>query len=158
MVPGKERHKREPVADRWHRLSNLSEAMKGFFLNIQAQLKALVHKPSENLSEEEAEQLAPWQTGLRKYQEVKSLQLHQERVARDAQIQELHAKKVDVATIARQVKMSRQMVYRYLHLKQPPERPHIHQAHQPILEPYKDYLVRRWNEGCRNARTLHIGK
>ena len=32
MVPGKERHKREPVADRWHRLSNLSEAMKGFFL------------------------------------------------------------------------------------------------------------------------------
>jgi transposase len=158
MVPGKERHKLKPVADRWHRLSNLSEAMKGFFLNKQAQLKALVQKPSENLSEEEAEQLAPWQTGLRKYREGKSLQFHQERVARDAQIQELHDKKVDVATIARQVKMSRQMAYRSLHLKQPPERPHIHQAHQPILEPYKDSLVRRCNEGCRNARTLHFGK
>ena len=145
----------QQVADRWHLLANLSEAMKGFFLNKQVQLKALVQKPSENLSEEEAEQLAPWQTGLRKYQEIKSLQLHQERVARYEQIQELHAKKVDVATIARQVKMSRQMVYRYLHLKQPPERPHIHQAHQPILEPYKDYLIRRWNEGCRNAQQAY---
>ena len=45
MVPGKERHKREHVADRWHLLANLSETMKGFFLNKQAQLKALVHKP-----------------------------------------------------------------------------------------------------------------
>jgi predicted transcriptional regulator len=119
------------------------------------QLKALVQKPSENLSEEEAEQLAPWQTGLRKYQEVKSLQLHQERVARYEQIQELHDKKVDVTTIARQVKMSRPMVSRYLHLKQPPERPHIHQAHQPILEPYQDSLVRRWNQGCRNAQQAY---
>jgi transposase len=66
----------QQVAGRWHVLANLSEAMKGFFLNKQVQLKALVQKPSENLSEEEAEQLAPWQTGLRKYQEVKSLQLH----------------------------------------------------------------------------------
>src|SRR5437588_11271081 len=31
MVPGKEHHKREPLADRWQRLSNLSETMKGFF-------------------------------------------------------------------------------------------------------------------------------
>jgi hypothetical protein len=32
MVQGKERHKREPIADRWHLLANLSETMKGFFL------------------------------------------------------------------------------------------------------------------------------
>ena len=95
MVPGKERHKREPVADRWQRLSNLSEAMKGFFLNKQVQLKALVQKPSENLSEEEAEQLAHGPSGLRKYQEVKSLQLHQERVARYEQIQTSALSSVD---------------------------------------------------------------
>jgi len=32
--------------------------MKGFFLNKQAQLKALVQKPVEDLCEEEARQLA----------------------------------------------------------------------------------------------------
>jgi hypothetical protein len=58
MVPGKEHHKREPIADRWHLLANLSETMKGFFLNKQAQLKALVQKPPEDLCEEEAKQLA----------------------------------------------------------------------------------------------------
>jgi transposase len=48
----------QQVADRWHLLANLSETMKGFFLNKQAQLKALGHSPVEDLSEEEAKQLA----------------------------------------------------------------------------------------------------
>jgi transposase len=48
------------VADRWHLLSKLSETMKGFFLNKQAQLKALLQKPSQDVSEEEACHLAPW--------------------------------------------------------------------------------------------------
>ena len=48
----------QQVADRWHLLANLSESMKGFFLNKQAQLKALVQKPVEDLCEEEARQLA----------------------------------------------------------------------------------------------------
>ena len=48
----------QQIADRWHLLANLSETMKGFFLNKQAQLKALVQKPAEEPSEEEAKQLA----------------------------------------------------------------------------------------------------
>ena len=145
----------QQVADRWHLLANLSETMKGFFLNKQAQLKALGHSPAEDLSEEEAKQLAPWQTSMRKHLEAKSLQLHQERVTRYEQIHDLSAKKVDVTTIARQVGVSRQCVYEYLRLQQPPERTHIPTARQPILEPYKAYLVRRWNEGCRNAQQAY---
>src|SRR5947209_704590 len=97
----------QQIADRWHLIANLSEAMKGFFLNKQAQLKALVQKPPEDLSEEEAKQLAPWQTSMREHLEAKSLQLHQERVTRYQQIHELHAKKVNPTTIARQVGVSR---------------------------------------------------
>jgi transposase len=145
----------QQVADRWHLLANLSESMKGFFLNKQAQLKALVQKPVEDLCEEEARQLAPWQTSMRKHLEAKSLQLHQERVTRYQQIHDLSAKKVDVATIARQVGVSRQCVYEYLRMQQPPERTHIPPSRQPMLEPYKDYLVRRWNEGCRNAQQAY---
>ena len=47
------------------------------------------------------------QTSMRKHLEAKSLQLHQERVTRYQQIHELHAKKVDVTTIARKLGVSR---------------------------------------------------
>ncbi len=47
-----------------------------------------------------------FQTSMRKHLEAKSLQLHQERIDRDAQIHDLSAKKVDVTTIARQVGVS----------------------------------------------------
>jgi transposase len=145
----------QQIAERWHLLVNLSEALKGFFLTKQAQLKALVQKPAEDLSEEEAKQLAPWQTSMRKHLEAKSLQLHQERVTRYEQIHELHAKKVEVATIARKLGVSRQCVYAYVRMQQPPERTHIPPSRQPMLEPYKAYLVRRWNEGCRNAQQAY---
>jgi transposase len=62
---------------------------------------------------------------------------------------------VDVANIARQVGLSRQGVYIYLQMKQPPQRTRIHRPGRPGLEPYKDYLIRRWNEGYRNAQLLY---
>src|SRR5262249_14004535 len=42
--------KAQQVADRWHLLANLSEALKTFFARKQTQLKALVQKPSETFS------------------------------------------------------------------------------------------------------------
>lgn len=129
--------------------------MKGFFLNKQSFLKSLVHKPSEEVSEAEAKSLAPWYTGVSKRQEAKSIQLHQERVQRYHQIHDLCSKKVDVANIARQVGMSRQSVYAYLKMTQPPARTRIHRPYKPLIDPYQDYLIKRWNEGCRNAQQVH---
>lgn len=54
------------IADRWHLLANLSETMKGFFQNKQSLLKSLVQKPSEEVSEEDTSQLAPWYAGMSK--------------------------------------------------------------------------------------------
>ena len=53
----------QQVADRWHLLANLSEALKTFFAQKQAQLKALVQKPSETFSEEETKELPPYSQG-----------------------------------------------------------------------------------------------
>jgi transposase len=147
----------QQVADRWHLLSNLSETMKGFFLNKQPLLKSLVQKPSEDLSEKEASQLGSWYAGmaLSKRQEAKSVQLHQERVERYHKIQSLFAKKVDTANIARQVGISRQSVYSYLKMTELPARTRIHRQYQPLIDPYKEYLVKRWNEGCRNAQLVY---
>ncbi len=131
--------------------------MKGFFLNKQSLLKSLVQKPSEDISEQEASQLSPWYAGmaLSKRQEKKSVQLHQERVERYHQIQTLFAKKVDTANIARQVGLSRQSVYSYLKMTEPPARTRLPRQYQPLIDPYKEYLVKRWNDGCRNAQLVY---
>ena len=67
------------------------------------------------------------------------------------QIQDLAAKKIDVATIARKLGVSRQTVYTYLQMRQPPARTRIHQGGKRLIDSYKEYLVGRWNEGCRSV-------
>ena len=47
--------------------------------------------------------------------------------------------------------MSRQSVYSYLKMTQPPARTRIHRQYKPLIDPYKEYLIKRWNEGCRNV-------
>ena len=103
--------------------------MQSFFLRKHPQIKAAVKMqesaPSTSESEKEVP-VVPWHTGMSKRQEEKSQKCHQERVERYHQIHELDAKKVDAANIARQVGVSRQCVYNYLHMQQPPERTRIH--------------------------------
>jgi transposase len=93
---------------------------------------------------------------MSKRQEEKSEHLHQEQVQRYHQVHDLFSKKVDTANIARQVGVSRRTVYYYLKMTEPPARTRIHRQYKALIDPYKDYLIKRWNEGCRNARTLCI--
>jgi len=52
--------------------------------------------------------------------------------------------------------LARRTVYHYLKMDQPPERMRItHRTGRPKkVAPYQDYLLKRWNEGCCNARKL----
>src|SRR2546421_7402508 len=90
--------KARQIADRWHLLSNLSDAMQGFFLTKQPLLKALTSQPeAEAPSGGEQPEPAPWYTGMTKRTEEKSQRLHQQRVELYHQIHGLAAKKVDIA-------------------------------------------------------------
>jgi transposase len=109
-------------------------------------------EPSEAASHSEP---VPWHTGATKRLEEKSVHLHQQRIELYHQIQDRAAKKIDVATLARQIGVSRQTVYTYLQMEQPPARTRIHRKHEKLLHPYKDSLIRRWNEGCRNAQQMY---
>lgn len=40
-------------------------------------------------------------------------------------------------------------------MRQPPERTRIHQGGKRLIDPYKEYLVGRWNEGCRSAQQMY---
>jgi len=134
-------------------LSNLSDALQGFFLTKPPLLKSLTSQPEAQApSEGEQPELAPWHTGMTKHTEEKSQCLHQQRVELYHQIHDLAAKKIDVANMARQLGVSRQTIYNYLQMKQPPERTRINLGGRRLIDPYKDYLIQRWNEGCRSAK------
>jgi len=59
-----------------------------------------------------------------------------------------------VTTIAQQVGTSRQTVYRYLQMNEPPQRRQPQSTRKKLIEPYQPYLVKRWNEGVRNSQQL----
>lgn len=145
------------VADRFHLLVNLSETLEGFFLNKRTILKDAVRDPTSSAPPTEEQRPARLSSkGVTKKQEEKSEALHQERVERSYKVHDLHNKKAEIADIARELNMARRTVYHYLKMDQPPERMRIanHKGRPKKVAPYQDYLLKRWNEGCRNARQL----
>jgi len=145
--------KARQVSDRFHLLKNLGENLEDFFLNKKTLLKEVMQ--DAETSEEEAS-FTPdlWHKGVTKQHEHMSIQRHQERVERYHKIHDLSAKKGDIATIARHVGVSRQSVYSYLQMQQPPEQKSPQRTGKRLLDPYQMYLIQRWNEGCRNAQQM----
>jgi transposase len=143
----------QQAADRWHLCKNLSETLEGFLLRKKSALKEALDE--KGVAENKPTVSEPWHTGLTKHHEEVSLQRHQERIERYHKIQELAAKKVNPIDIARQVGMSRQSVYVYLQMDQPPERRRSSRKKKQLIDPYKPYLIKRWNEGCRSAQQLY---
>jgi len=137
------------VIDRYHLIKNLVEALERFFLHKRSVLKTLHEQQQHNASS----RLLPLMEGIPSSAkaEAASLRRHAYYVELSEKIHQFHTKNVDVATIARHVGVSRQTVYRYLHMKQAPERTRIQYTRKKLIEPYKPYLLQRWNEGCRNV-------
>jgi len=142
------------VADRWHLLDNLGGALERFLLNKQAGLQAAAatlaaaHAAADD-SPAPARQ--PWQ--LR--QDEEGERRHAKRIAQYAAIRTLRHHGADVAAIARTVGVSRETVYRYLRLDDPPSRPRPQRPPRAqVLAPYEAYVRQRWEEGCHNAMRL----
>jgi transposase len=144
----------QQVADRWHLLANLSETLKPLFARKQAQLKALVQKPSETFSGEEEKQLPAWYKGHTN-RKIKMYDAHhQERVERYHKVHELRAQGAELRLIAHQVGISRTTVNKYLQMKHPPARK-TGKRSGSVIDPYKEYMVKRWNDGVRNAQQVY---
>jgi transposase len=137
------------VADRWHLLHNLWEALDGFFVHRKHLLRALQASPRRQIVDE-----TPWLTGRTQQSEERSVRRHERFIDLYQQIQDLAAKRVDIRQIAQRLQISRGTVYRYLRMQQPPTRAQCPVPHHLPLDAYKPYLLRRWNEGCRNAKQL----
>lgn len=153
------------VADRFHVIRNLGEAVEKFLLHKRVQLTeaaattaaALAPPPGLPTVVEETYWGKHVSTRPQRWQqraEDESLRKHERYVAAYEAVRDLRAKGADIAEIARRVGVSRRTVYRYLSLDGPPARK------RPVRRPSRErvaweaYIARRWDEGCRNGRRL----
>lgn len=150
------------VADRWHLLKNLGDALERFLLGRSASTREAARAM---VMERAAEASAPAETSTM-YQgkrqsshdheqgmEATSLARHARYVTAYERVHMLRRAGADIADIARTVDISRRTTYRYLRLPQPPERKRPRPRHK-VIEPYLPYLLKRWDEGCHNGMRL----
>jgi len=139
------------VVDRWHILKNLVSYLERFLLHHTWLLK----ESAPLLEGVPAIEAPPAQRPNPRQQEAAaaSAERHAKYVAIWEEVHRLTEAGADVADIARMAGVSRETVYRYLRMRDPPERKRP-KPRCKLLDPYRDYLVRRWEEGCHNRMRL----
>lgn len=144
------------VADRFHLIKNLAEALEEA-LTTEHQAFAAVNaargqQPVVLPDGTEAVPVPPPPTPARAAQ-----QAAQRAIARQAlydTIWALHRQGQPVAAIAAQVDRDRRTVQRYLRMPTWPAPQHRSTYGRSVLNPFKAYVLERWNAGCRLASQL----
>src|SRR5829696_2437471 len=141
------------VADRWHVIQNLVEALERCLLRFRPALKVAAGAGDSVLGplpSSDESTLVPWQQRA----EAASQQKHASRVERYEQMRMLRDAGFTVLDISQIVGATRRTVYRYLALGGPPERQQSQRSKHRVLAPYEACLIQRWMEGCRNRSRL----
>ena len=152
------------VADRFHSVDNVVEALEEVLLPMRPTLKETAAQVSAALATEAAipscagamyrgKPKTVRQGGARRLEE-KSQQRLARRVAAYDAVRALHTTGVGVTDIARRVGLSRQGVYDYLRREAPPERRHSSRQYPRTLAPYEPSLLERWQEGGQTGTQL----
>lgn len=141
----------QQIADRWHLLKNLTEVLETWLPNQRAALEAAIAPPAAPPVDLATVAIPVGATVVGDADGQQRQSRYREQYE---QIHRLHAQHLELATIARQVGVSRMTVYKYLRLTEPPlgKQPGTRTAR--MLAPYQPYLLKRWSEGCRNAQQL----
>jgi transposase len=144
------------VADRFHLLQNLTEALDQVFTTHGAALDAVnatlrqqpILLPAGTVAVPDALPSSPPSAQQR------AAQRQQRRQAMYEHIWALHRQGWTVSAIARRVGMSARTVHRDLRTTTFPGRqPRSDRGHS-LLDPYKPALLERWNAGCHTAMRL----
>jgi transposase len=152
------------VVDRFHLVDNLREAVEAYLQNQRAALRAAAACTAQVLTPPGSPvPTTPMYQGRR--QRLKTPQGGSEGAGRPHRhtpwvtiyetLHALHAQGMPIATIARQLDISRPTVYAYLRRTTPPgpKRPQFHGSAR-VLTPYVPYLIRRWRESGANSAEL----
>jgi len=134
------------VADRWHLLVNLREALERLLDRLRPAFGSLVtsstqENPVLRLRHRSRET------------ELATQERQRCRKALHTEIHQLLQGGYAIRVIARQLNKSPMTIYKYLSMPEFPQ--NIARKKRPsILDPYRDYLSQRWEAGCRNASQL----
>jgi transposase len=138
------------VADRWHLLKNLSEAVQTIIgRNHAAVRKAARDVVAEKILTRHAERTVA-ETSTKA--QIRSRQKQARWQSRYEEVRRLREGGASISRIARVVGLDTKTVRGWLRNGGPPtwrKRPR-----RTALDPYRAHLERRWSEGCRNAATL----
>lgn len=142
------------VADRWHVLVNLREALERVLDRFRPDLQVALSLPLSQTSDV----VKPISIYERETRRGTKDQLTHEasrarRYALFEKVKALQAQKRNILQIARELKISRQTVRKYLATDQFMEFPSYPHP-KSILDPYAPYLQERWNAGCHDMVEL----
>ena len=144
------------VADRFHLLQNFREALDQVFSTYSQALdavNALVHQQPVPLSDGVMAMPVPPQDIPLPAQQ-RAMQRQARRQAQHTQVWALHHQGWTAPAIAQQVGLSLRTVQRDLRSATFVGRKRRSDRGDSILNPYKPYLLERWNAGCYNAMRL----
>lgn len=140
------------VADRFHLLQNLREAVQRLLDRHQTILRKTSRLDVPNNDSAPAAQLSrsyPRRQSKRARRREQRLQ----RLQRYQEIKQFYAEGLSQRAIAHKLKLDRRTVRRYILADALPQR--ASRAIEPnVLTPFYGFLTQRWNEGCRNVAQL----
>lgn len=144
------------VADRFHILQNASQALEKVFSDHSQDLKAVEEAfnqaPVTDEEGSEAVRVLPPpapDAALRLAQQRRA-----RRLATYEQVCHLRQQGWSGTAIANHLGISQTTVFRYLGTSQFPERKGRSDRGRSLLDPYKDYFLKRWNSGCHEGKRL----
>lgn len=138
------------IADRWHLLKNLGDALKRMLEKQHAELrmaaKALATKQQQQKIEDIKPNTVTGPTVLLSSPTAQRAVVFQE-------VKSLLAQGYSSRVIARKLKIGRNTVNRYRNFERYPEKSRPKSQQSTVL-PFREYLDKRWQEGERNIKQL----
>jgi transposase len=141
------------VADRWHLLHNMSEALLGALVPHHRLLAEVAQATAgrAKMATAPVSQQPPSTEPPSRKQRVQA-QNRERRLARYETVMEQVRQGASQREIARNCGLGRQTVRRWISAHSFPER--RPSSHSTTVDQHQEYLVQRWQQGCRNAAQL----
>jgi transposase len=150
------------VVDRFHLVQNLRQALEAVLIGHRPALQAAALSTAIALTRPtDPVPITPMYRGRRRSskppprEEAAPPPLHARWVAIYDAVRTLRAQGIPIATLARQLGISRPTVYAYLRRDTPPGPRRLQRRPSArVLTPYVPYLIRRWRESGADSRQL----
>jgi hypothetical protein len=139
------------VADRWHLLANLRDALERFLQRRSAAISELLRDPAPDGTPAPATRSLVTQSGSDRDSRAGA---SEKRVARSERVRRLRTDGISLRGIARALDLHHQAVERYVRSDTCPDwQPGRHRP--SLLDRYEGLVPERFEGGCRNSSRIH---